>query len=148
MNSNPDGKHVIVREVWASNLVSELSLIRAAMPTSCFASFDTEFPGTIITPDVDKRSYSKLSPPTNYSFMKANVDELKIIQIGLTLSDSDGNLTNFGTPNGYIWQFNFSDFDAEHDCHNVESIQLFEKQGIDFVKNKRGFRRGFSGILF
>ncbi|XP_028797288.1 probable CCR4-associated factor 1 homolog 11 [Neltuma alba] len=137
MDSNPDGKHVIVREVWASNLVSELSLIRASMPTSCLASFDTEFPGTIITPNVDKRSKSKLSPPTNYSFMKANVDELKIIQLGLTLSDSNGNLPTFGTPNGYIWQFNFSDFDAEHDSHNVESIRLLEKQGIDFVKNKK-----------
>ncbi|XP_028788269.1 probable CCR4-associated factor 1 homolog 11 [Neltuma alba] len=117
--------------------MSELSLIRAVIPTRCFASFDTEFPGTIITPDVDNRSYSKVSPPTNCSFMKANVGELKIIQLGLTFSDSNRNLTNFGTPNGYIWQFNFSDFDAEHDCHNVESIQLLEKQGIDFVKNKK-----------
>ncbi|KAI9071641.1 hypothetical protein K1719_046395 [Acacia pycnantha] len=136
MNPNPN-QRVIVREVWASNLHNELSLIHSIIPHYFFASFDTEFPGTIITPNVDKHMYSKLPPETNYSFMKANVDVLKIIQLGLALSDSNGNLPHFGTQNQYIWQFNFSDFDVERDYHIIKSIQLLEKQGIDFLKNKK-----------
>ncbi|KAK4276256.1 hypothetical protein QN277_019224 [Acacia crassicarpa] len=154
MNPNSN-QHVIVREVWASNLQKELSLIHSVIPLISFVSFDTEFPGTIITPKVDKHMYSKLPPTTNYSFMKANVDALKIIQLGLTLSDSNGNLPHFGTQNAYIWQFNFSDFDVEWDYHNVKSIKLLEKQGIDFMKNRKdgvpsGLFRDFilkSGLL-
>ncbi|XP_054808671.1 probable CCR4-associated factor 1 homolog 11 [Prosopis cineraria] len=151
MNPDPNnGKQVIVREVWASNLHTELSLIQSAMP-----SF--KFPGTIFTPKVDdKRSYSELSPSTNYSFMKANVDALNIIQLGLALSDSNGNLPKFGTQNGHIWQFNFSDFDVDRDRHNVEFIQLLKKQGMDFLRNKKeGVRSGIfrdcvlkSGLFF
>ncbi|XP_028765919.1 probable CCR4-associated factor 1 homolog 11 [Neltuma alba] len=134
---NPNGKHVIVREVWASNLRNELSLIQAVVPSCSFVSFDTEFPGTLFTPNVDKASYLKLSPSANYNIMKANVDVLNIIQLGLTLSDSNGNLPQFGTHNGHVWQFNFCDFDVERDQHNAESILLLEKQGIDFSKNKK-----------
>ncbi|KAI9114078.1 hypothetical protein K1719_014728 [Acacia pycnantha] len=136
MNSNPN-QQVIVREVWASNLFSELPLIHSTIPYFSFASFDTEFPGTIIIPNVDKHIYPMLSPTTNYSFMKINVDVLNIIQLGLTLSDSNGNLPKFGTQNGHIWQFNFSDFDVERDYQKVESIQLLRKQGIDFLKNRK-----------
>ncbi|KAI9114243.1 hypothetical protein K1719_014893 [Acacia pycnantha] len=124
MNSNPN-QQVIVREVWASNLFSELPLIHSTIPYFSFASFDTEFPGTIIIPNVDKHIYPMLSPTTNYSFMKINVDVLNIIQLGLTLSDSNGNLPKFGTQNGHIWQFNFSDFDVERDYQKVESGLLF-----------------------
>ncbi|KAI9071644.1 hypothetical protein K1719_046398 [Acacia pycnantha] len=130
-------QQVIVREVWVSNFHSELSLIYSIIPYFSFASFDTEFPGTIITPYVDKHSYSMMSPAANYSFMKANVDILHIIQLGLTLSDSNGNLPHLGTQNGHIWQFNFSDFHIERDYHNAKSIQLLEKQGMNFLKNKK-----------
>ncbi|KAK4254125.1 hypothetical protein QN277_009550 [Acacia crassicarpa] len=124
-----------IREVWASNLNKELALIQAAVPDCSFVSFDTEFPGTLFNPNMGHPR--KLPPSTNYQFMKTNVDVLNIIQLGLTLTDSNGNLPHFGTPNGYIWQFNFSDFDIEQNPHNVESIRLLEKQGIDFMKNKK-----------
>lgn len=61
--------------------------------------------------------------------MMANVDALNIIQIGLTLSDSNRNLPTFGSQNGYIWQFNFCDFVTRRDFHNCESIQLLKKKG-------------------
>ncbi|KAI9114235.1 hypothetical protein K1719_014885 [Acacia pycnantha] len=126
MNFNPN-QQVSGRKVWASNLFSKLPLIHSVIPYFSFASFDTEFPSTIITPNVDKHFYSMLSPTTNYSFMKMNVDVLNIIQFGLTLSDSNGNLPQFRTQKGHIWQFNIFDFDVERDCHNIESIRLLTK---------------------
>ncbi|KAJ6703027.1 CCR4-ASSOCIATED FACTOR 1-like protein 11-RELATED [Salix viminalis] len=68
--------------------------------------------------------------------MKYNVDLLKIIQLGMTLSDSQGNLPSFGTEFHYAWQFNFRDFNIEHDPYNNESIELLERQGIDLQKNR------------
>ena len=129
--------NVIIREVWASNLHKELALIRAAALEYRFASFDTEFPGTIFaTPNMGV-PHAKLSPFTNFQYMKLNVDALNIIQFGLCLSDDHGNLPQFRTSNRYIWQFNFSDFDIDMHPHNVESIKLLMEQGIDLEKNKR-----------
>ncbi|TYG74705.1 hypothetical protein ES288_D04G203600v1 [Gossypium darwinii] len=89
-------KPVIVREVFADNLEYEFMLIRSALYNYSFVSMDTEFPGTIFKSE--KRFVQLGNPEVNYRFMKVNVDALKIIQLGLTLSDSDGNLPDFGTP--------------------------------------------------
>lgn len=65
----------------------------------------------------------------NYKNIKMNVDDLKMIQFGLTLSDKYGN-----HPEGIsTWQFNFN-FDLETDIYLHESIQLLEFAGIDFNK--------------
>ncbi|KAJ7952011.1 Ribonuclease [Quillaja saponaria] len=134
-------KTVVVRDVWADNLKSEFTLIRELLALYPFASMDTEFPGTIYALDVDKCAYSKLHPSVNYQVMKANVDALNIIQIGLTLSDSEGNLPDLGTETAFIWEFNFCDFDIFHDQYNSDSIELLELQGIDFLKNReKGIR--------
>ncbi|KAB5564941.1 hypothetical protein DKX38_004995 [Salix brachista] len=54
--------------------------------------------------------------------MKYNVDLLKIIQLGMTLSDSQGNLH-------YAWQFSFRDFNIEHDpCIDLKKNR---ETGID-----------------
>ena len=46
--------------------------------------------------------------------LRCNVDMLKLIQLGLTLTDKDGNLPMIG--NHYcIWQFNFREFDLKED---------------------------------
>ncbi|PPD81713.1 hypothetical protein GOBAR_DD21338 [Gossypium barbadense] len=119
-------KPVIVREVFADNLEYEFMLIRSALYNYSFVSMDTEFPGTIFKSE--KRFVQLGNPEVNYRFMKVNVDALKIIQLGLTLSDSDGNLPDFGTPFCYIWEFNFKDFDIEKDHYDKESIELLKRQ--------------------
>ncbi|KAL9253712.1 putative CCR4-associated factor 1 homolog 11 [Drosera capensis] len=66
--------------------------------------------------------------------LKENVNAATLIQLGLTLTDSDGNLPEFGTESWYIWEFNFKDYDLTSDPHSVTSIELLKSQGVDFEK--------------
>ncbi|KAK6143721.1 hypothetical protein DH2020_024069 [Rehmannia glutinosa] len=129
---------IIVRLVYETNLASEFHIIQQCLPQFPFASMDTEFPGTVYQPaGVPTHLLSTLSPSVFYAVMKQNVDAMNLIQIGLTLSDADGNLPTFGTGFQYIWEFNFRDFDCDNDLQNPESISLLKHQGIDFFKNKQ-----------
>lgn len=120
-----------IREVWASNVASEISLIQECLHNFPIISMDTEFPGTVFKPS----PFSSLTPDEVYAVMKRNVDALCLIQLGLTLSDAAGNLPE---PHGRpcAWEFNFADFDSEQHPHNPDSLSLLARQGIDFSKNR------------
>ncbi|KAH1040416.1 hypothetical protein J1N35_042159 [Gossypium stocksii] len=119
-------KPVIVREVFADNLEFEFMFIQSALHNYSFVSMDTEFPGTIFKPE--KKFVQLGNPEVNYRFMKVNVDAMKVIQLGLTISDSEGNLLDFRTLFCYIWEFNFKDFFIEKDRYVRESIELLKQQ--------------------
>ncbi|XP_027189366.2 probable CCR4-associated factor 1 homolog 9 [Cicer arietinum] len=124
---------VAIRSVWSFNLESEFKLIRSFIDSFPFISMDTEFPGVVVRPDGND---AYRGSDGHYAFLKANVDGLNIIQVGLTLSDGNGNLPNLGTSEFFIWEFNFSDFDVAHDIHAHDSIELLRAQGINFENNK------------
>ncbi|KAJ4718958.1 Ccr4-associated factor [Melia azedarach] len=63
---------------------------------------------------------------------------MKVIQLGMTLSDSNGNICS-------TWEFNFSDFDLKKDPHVESSIDLLRSNGLDFEKVKRD---GIEGRVF
>ncbi|KAL4296678.1 hypothetical protein GQ457_12G027250 [Hibiscus cannabinus] len=132
-------RHVKIREVWSDNLEAEFELINQVIDDYPFISMDTEFPGIVFRPRVDPtRPYSaQFRPSDHYKILKSNVDALNLIQVGLTLTDSSGNLPHLGTHDEhFIWEFNFRDFDVERDSHAPDSIALLRNQGIDFEKNK------------
>ncbi|MCD7462725.1 hypothetical protein HAX54_049260 [Datura stramonium] len=138
-----DPNPIKIREVWSDNLESEFELIRTVIDQYPFISMDTEFPGVIFKPEMvsfrqNRRRHVPQLPSEHYKLLKLNVDVLNLIQVGLTLSDADGNLPDLGTAgeHRYIWQFNFSDFDVTRDRHAPDSIDLLRQHGIDFERNK------------
>ncbi|KAG6486724.1 probable CCR4-associated factor 1 homolog 11 [Zingiber officinale] len=126
-----------VRSVWAHNLDEEFALIRSAVPFHPFVALDTEYPGVVVA---SKNPYCTLTLPQRYELIRANVEALRIIQVGLTLSDAAGNLPcaiySDGTCVRYVWEFNFRDFDINRDRYAPSSVELLKANGIDFQKNQ------------
>ncbi|KQK20708.1 hypothetical protein BRADI_1g56180v3 [Brachypodium distachyon] len=127
---------VAVRSVWAHNLEEELALISSLLPRFRCAAVDTEFPGTVYRPTVP--AYA-LTPEKRHALLKANVDALHLIQLGLTLFDSSGRLPQLQnrTKTQYaVWEFNFREFDVRRDRHAPESIALLRAKGVDLRRTR------------
>jgi len=64
-----------------------------------------------------------------YQTLRCNVDMLKLIQLGLSFTDGEGNWAEGCT----CWQFNFK-FSLSGDMFAQDSIELLKTSGIDFDK--------------
>ncbi|CAL9064691.1 unnamed protein product [Musa banksii] len=113
--------------VWKDNLVEQVDVILRLRGSFPYVAIDTEFPGFI------RSTPRHASEEERYDDMKYNVDHMRLIQLGLTLFDKDGN-----TPwPGCCWQFNFSDFDPDTDACSEDSIELLLHSGHNLQKNQR-----------
>ncbi|TXG58017.1 hypothetical protein EZV62_015846 [Acer yangbiense] len=131
---------VKIRQVWGVNLDHELFLFDQTLQHHNLLSVDTEFPGFL-------RNTPRDAPETlRYSDLKFNIDNTKLIQLGITLSDDNGNISS-------TWEFNFCDFDIDNDACNETSIDFLKKSGLDFERIRKDgifmsvFRRKFLEIL-
>uniref|UniRef100_A0A7S0YMY9 poly(A)-specific ribonuclease n=1 Tax=Polytomella parva TaxID=51329 RepID=A0A7S0YMY9_9CHLO len=124
------GETLRVREVWGENLEDEFHIIRNIVETFPFVAMDTEFPGVIAKPLGSFPSKEYL-----YRTLKLNVDMLKLIQLGLTFTDANGNLPRYGGEL-CVWQFNFKGFRLSDDIYAQDSIDLLKHSGIDFEANE------------
>ncbi|KAG7223549.1 hypothetical protein INR49_028442 [Caranx melampygus] len=86
-------------EVWANNLEEELKRIRHVIRKYNYIAMDTEFPGVVARPIGEFRSNADYQ----YQLLRCNVDLLKIIQLGLTFMNEQGEYP----PGTSTWQFNF-----------------------------------------
>lgn len=111
----------LIIDVWAYNLEEEMNKISRLIDKYPFVAMDTEFPGIIHFPGKLKES--------NYKNIKTNVDELKLIQCGISISDEKGNCP----PECSTWQFNLK-FDKNRDRSASDSIALLVSSGIEFDK--------------
>ncbi|KAI0357416.1 CAF1-domain-containing protein [Trametes cingulata] len=116
-----------IREVWAPNLETEMANIRDLIDKYPYVAMDTEFPGVVARPI----GSFKTSSDYHYQTMRCNVDLLKIIQVGITLADEEGNFPQEVS----TWQFNFK-FSASEDMFAPESLDLLQKSGIDLQRHE------------
>ncbi|MCD7460679.1 CCR4-Not complex caf1 ribonuclease subunit Caf1 [Datura stramonium] len=131
MSLLPKSDSIHIREVWNDNLEEEFDLIREIVDDYPYIAMDTEFPGVVLRPVGNFKNINDY----HYQTLKDNVNMLKLIQLGLTFSDEDGNLPKCGTDKYCIWQFNFCDFNPNEDVYANDSIELLRQSGIDFKKN-------------
>ncbi|WVQ86535.1 hypothetical protein IAS59_000248 [Cryptococcus gattii] len=115
-----------IREIWADNLESEFAALRQAIERYPYISMDTEFPGIVARPIGNFKTGSDY----HFQTMRCNVDMLKIIQLGITLCDENGD-----SPEVSTWQFNFA-FSLGEDMFAPDSIDLLKSSGIDFKRNE------------
>ncbi|XP_035222011.1 CCR4-NOT transcription complex subunit 7-like isoform X3 [Stegodyphus dumicola] len=88
-----------IQDVWANNMEQEFMKIRQIIQNYTYVAMDTEFPGVVARPIGEFRSTGEYQ----YQLLRCNVDLLKIIQLGLTFLDANGN----APPEFSTWQFNF-----------------------------------------
>jgi len=135
-----------IREVWAWNLDEELSALTCAVANAgqsdAVLAMDFEFPGFLWpTPGADS------SHEARYGALRANINLLWPIQLGLAVASSDGKL-------GGVWSFNLK-FDVAIDRHSKESVTFLQDAGVDFPRHKNegieavafGFRLARSGLV-
>ncbi|KAK4362169.1 hypothetical protein RND71_017410 [Anisodus tanguticus] len=135
MSILPKTDSIHIREVWIDNLEEEFALMREIVDEYPYIAMDTEFPGVVIRPVGNFKN----SNDYHYQTLKDNVDMLKLIQLGLTFSDENGNLPKCGTDKYCIWQFNFREFNPNEDVFANDSIELLRQSGIDFkMNNEKG----------
>ncbi|KAI9167489.1 CCR4-NOT transcription complex subunit [Paramyrothecium foliicola] len=134
-----------IREVWKHNLHEEMAALRDLVDRYPYIAMDTEFPGVVSRPMGGFRGKSDY----HYQCLRTNVDMLKVIQIGITLFNEDGETPparpgstdmDLGMaarragaqgPLPFSWQFNFK-FSLKDDMYNEKSIESLQQAGIDF----------------
>jgi len=129
-----------IREVWADNVDREFKLIRAAIEHFPYVSMDTEFPGVIHSP---AKHPAAMTPTERYALIKANVDALHLIQVGLTFAASPS------APPAVAFQVNLREFDPRLHRHAPDSIALLAASGLDLAAHRaRGVSaRAFAALL-
>jgi len=125
-----------IRDVWAETLEAEMATIRDLVQMYPFVSMDTEFPGVVARPIGTFKSSSDF----HYQTLRCNVDLLKIIQLGLTFCNEEGELA----PGVCTYQFNFK-FSLSEDIYAQDSVDLLTRSGIDF---KRHDEQGIDVVYF
>lgn len=131
MSILPKSDSIQIREVWSDNLEEEFALIREIVDDFPYIAMDTEFPGIVLRPVGNFKNSNEY----HYQTLKENVDMLKLIQLGLTFSDEEGNFPTSDDGKYCIWQFNFREFNVNEDVYADDSIELLRQSGIDFLKN-------------
>jgi len=112
-------------EVFKDNFIDEMKNLISLLNKYNYIGMDTEYPGIVYQVENNLDEFY-------YKSVKLNVESLKLIQLGITLSDSRGR---FPYPY-HTWQFNF-EFDPEKDKNSNSSINLLRNSGINFEELKK-----------
>jgi CCR4-NOT transcription complex subunit 7/8 len=129
-----------IKEVYIDNFEEEIKKVSLLIDKYNYISMDTEFPGIVY----NNNYKPNIGESSSYTNIKTNVDRLKVIQVGITLSDECGD-----SPSDIsTWQFNF-DFNLKKDNYSAESIHLLINSGINFdILSEKGIPMEKFGEFF
>ncbi|TVT99559.1 hypothetical protein EJB05_55075, partial [Eragrostis curvula] len=118
-----------VRSVWWDNFAAESAALSRVAPRAVHVAFNVQYPGCVVAAHGRATHYSSLTADESYGVVRANVNPLRPIQVGLAVRTDDGAL--------HAWQFNLRDFDiltdagvAGHRC----SPASVASRGVDFYR--------------
>lgn len=134
--NNIDNGSSQICDVWQCNLYHAFADIRNVVKNYPYIAMDTEFPGVVAQPIGIFKSNTEFT----YQMIRCNVDMLKLIQLGLSFMNDEGE----PPPGTSTWQFNFK-FDLSADMYAQDSIELLQASGIQF---KRHEEEGINPLLF
>jgi CCR4-NOT transcription complex subunit 7/8 len=111
---------VPVHEVWADNFHDvEAAIGYFAAHARCVA-VDVHYPGVVH--GAEHHDLVALTAEQRYATVKANVDALKPLQLGLAVFTDAGKIA--------AWEFNLSDFDPAIDPHAASSVSYLRGRGL------------------
>ena len=136
-NSSTKNNSAKIIEVYQDNFVSEIKKMSSLLDEYNYIGMDTEFPGVV-------NKIGSYSDDFYYKSIKINVDDLKLIQLGVTLCNSKGE----SPPDCTTWQFNFH-FEIKKDKYSSDSINLLMNSGIKFdLLESKGISHKLFGEYF
>lgn len=77
------GHDSLIRDVWINNFFTAMEHIGSLIDDYNYIGMDTEFPGTVYVPQNTENEFE-------YNMIKANCDNLKLIQVGISLANNKG----------------------------------------------------------
>ena len=127
--SNSESQENSVKEnqivdVWKDNLEEEMKNVCALVEEGYdVIAMDTEFPGIIYAIPSQQMAHVN----TWYEVLQKNVNELNLLQVGITLSNKEGVKPQPVN----TWQFNL-EFSLTKNKYSGDSINILKEAGIDF----------------
>ena len=128
-----------IMEVYEDNFIEQIKYIGDLLDEYNYIGMDTEFPGTVF-------HVENMTEDFYYKSLKKNVDKLKLIQLGITLTNDKGEYPN-NSPY-HTWQFNL-EFNKDTELYKDESMDMLKKCGINFDKlKKKGIKHNIFAQYF
>jgi CCR4-NOT transcription complex subunit 7/8 len=119
---------VTVRSVWAENLgAAQIDMGYFAAHARCVA-VKVHYPGVVVHSTGGHDPVGGHAAEKRYAVVKANVDALKPLQVGLAVCTDDGRVT--------AWEFNLSDFDPAADPHATQSLLHLQSRGLSCFEHR------------
>ena len=109
LNKN-DNSNII--EVFEDNFQQEMKNLISLIKEYNYIGMDTEFPGTVF-------HVENMTDDFYYKSLKKNVDKLKLIQLGITLTNEKGEYPK--NHPYHTWQFSL-EFDKDIELYKDESV--------------------------
>mmetsp|Transcript_49484 Transcript_49484/g.106597 ORF Transcript_49484/g.106597 Transcript_49484/m.106597 type:complete len:312 (-) Transcript_49484:84-1019(-) len=100
--------------VWSDNLDEEMERMAALSEDYNYIALDAQFPGLVALPAGPFGNYADY----NYQTLRLNVELTKVIQIGFSFMDENGNRPDDGPS---TWRFNFQ-FNPQEDLLSQDPI--------------------------